>query len=1144
MDVTRATAPTMDQSSASDPSASAWVTASAGTGKTRVLTDRVLRLLLAGTPPGKILCLTFTKAAAAEMRIRVTQRLGKWAVMDEDLLDIDLRLLTMAAKPDGELVAKARRLFAAVLDVSGSLKIQTIHAFCESLLARFPLEIDLTSNFQVAEEALAEEILLAARNHVLRNARGDLEKVAALSALTRRLNEDQFTEVMKKLSGDRARLDRLLKDGVSAVSIRTREMLGVSPDETSQSIAAAACADEEFNAEGLLAAIRALAKGNKTDIRRAKTIGAWLSQGREGRHKNFTTYVLAFLKKEEAKNENGLVRDGLATKKVKEASPKTEPVLRAEAARVELLIQRMRAADVADGAAALLEIGRDLHDYYEQEKSRQAVLDFDDLILRARELLKKPGIGPWVLYKLDGGIDHVLIDEAQDTSPEQWDLITALTGEFFSGISAAETNRTVFAVGDAKQSIYGFRQADPCAFAKQRENFETQVQAAKKLFRPTELAESFRSTAPILNAVDAIFAQDAAKPGMLIAEDEVRHIVTRIGQAGSVELWPVEPAHTDAEADAWVPPKQQQHSSSASAKLADRIATTVHGWIGSEELPARDRKVRAGDVLILVRRRTTKFVQELSRALKALAVPVAGSDRMVLVEQLPVMDLMALGRFVLLPEDNLNLAVVLKGPFVGMGEAALFDLSHGRTNTVWGELRARADQRDDFGQAFEILSELLAKADTMSPYQFFAEFLARGGRRQIVQRLGLEANDPIDELLAGALEFERTHPVSLQGFIHWLDKTDTDIKRDLEAGRNEVRIMTIHGAKGLQAPIVILPDTCSPPITYDPVLWGDDGKTMVLRPNKKLADVRSKQLMEAGDQKQFEEYNRLLYVALTRAEDRLVICGWDIKTKRPESCWYNLIESGLETMQGVENLPGDVRRWSQAQSEDHVKDRGGDSGGVDSPPAPDWLKTSLAPAEPDPPRPLAPSRPDGEEPPAISPLSQVTGPGAGTGASLRRGVLIHRMLQLLADIPDDRRDGAAAKLVAGAGRSGFDAAARQEMVTTTLAVLRDDGFADVFGPGSRAEVSVAGSAGGVVISGQIDRLVVTDHEILIVDFKTHRPAPTDDSDVPSIYLRQMAAYRGAIQQIYPGKPVRCALLWTDGPRLMPLADQAMDAAVS
>ena len=1123
--------PTFGQSSAADPAASAWVTASAGAGKTRVLTDRVLRLLLAGTPPGKILCLTFTKASAAEMRLRVTDRLGAWAVMDDKILGLDLQTLTMASKPDGELMAKARGLFAAVLDVPGGIKIQTIHGFCESLLARFPLEIELTSHFRVAEEAQANEFLATARDQVLRNVREDPARAKALTELTGRVNEGQFGDVMKRLAGDRARLDRLLNDDLETINARTRKLLGLSPGETSQSIARKASADGAFDRPGLAAAVQSLAKGTKTDIKRGDTIARWLETDDGGRANLFRDFRSVFL------TGTGTIQKVLATKAVKEVAPDLAAVMEDEAQRILMTDQRMRAADVASGTAALLAIGSDLHRRYAQEKARHGALDFDDLILLSAALLREPNIGPWVLYKLDGGIDHILIDEAQDTSPEQWDLITAIAREFFSGIGAQDSDRTVFAVGDAKQSIYAFRQADPGAFAQQRENFEAQVLAAGKGWRPTELADSFRSTAPILNAVDAIFSQDAAKPGMLIAESEVRHNVTRTGQAGSVELWPVEPPHVDDDADAWVPPRDQHHSSSASAKLADRIATTVHEWIGSETLPARNRNVKAGDVLILVRRRTTQFVQELSRALKVLGVPVAGSDRMVLSEQLPVMDLVALGRFALLPEDDLNLAVVLKGPFVGLNEQALFDLAYDRENTLWGAMRVAAKTEDNFAQVSEFLSGILARADTMPPYQFFAEFLAGGGRRQIVQRLGSEANDSIDELLAGALEFERTHAASLQGFLHWLDNADTDIKRDLEAARDEVRIMTIHGAKGLQAPIVILPDTCSVPKNLDPVLWNDDGMSVVLRPSRNTADVHSKALMEAADQRQMEEYNRLLYVALTRAEDRLVVCGWDTKIGRKDSCWYNLIEGGLETLADGEDLPGEVRRWSQAQTADPDMDRGDDVSKEIAAPVPDWLGTSLAPVEPDPPRLLAPSRPDGEEPPALSPLS-----GIGAGAGLRRGVLIHRMLQLLADVSDDRRDEAAAKFIAGSGGAGFDTAALQEMVETTLAVLRDDEFSDVFGPGSRSEVSVTGSVGGAVISGEIDRLVVTDHAILIVDFKTHRPAPVDNADVPGIYLRQMAAYRGAILDIYPGKLVCCALLWTDGPRLMPLTDQAMDAA--
>ena len=1120
-------APTMEQSSAADPTASAWVTASAGAGKTRVLTDRVLRLLLAGTPPGKILCLTFTKAAAAQMRLRITRRLGGWAVMDAGALAQDLQTLMMAAKPDDAVTAKARQLFAGVLDVPGGLKVQTIHSFCESLLARFPLESRLTSHFRIADEATANEYLHTARDHVLRATREDTDRAAALAELTGRVNEDQFTAIMKKLSGDRARLGRLLADGLDPVLQGTRSLLGLTETETPQSIAAAACPDSEFDYKALLAAAKSLVDGSDGDARRSAAIGAWLEAPEAQRLASLAEYCAAFL------NQDDNPRKTLITKKASEAAPEAVGALRQEADRLAVVRQRLRAAEVAQGSAALLIIGRALHDEYERTKERHAVLDFDDLILRAQALLIRPGIGPWVLYKLDGGIDHILIDEAQDTSPEQWDLIAAIADEFFAGQGARDSHRTIFAVGDAKQSIYGFRQADPKSFAKWRGHFQRRVEGADQIWRPIELYQSFRSTKPVLDAVDKIFDQAPATDGLLIADREVRHYLSRTGQAGSVELWPVEPAHTADPADAWDAPRDQQTPSSASARLADGIADAVAGWIRAQVLPSRDRTVRPGDLLILVRRRNT-FVDQVIAAMKARGVPVAGTDRMVLTEQLPVMDLVALGQFVLLPHDDLNLAVVLKGPFIGLGEDDLFELAHGRKAGLWTELRGRAEDVDAFGAAYLTLSGLLGRADTVPPYQFFAEFLSGGGRHQILSRLGPESDDPVDEFLARALEFERSHPPSLQGFLAWLAAAGTDIKRDLEAGRDEVRVMTIHGAKGLQAPIVILPDTCTAPKESDPVLWDDDGQVMLLRPNRDDADVRSKELKAAAAKEQTEEYHRLLYVALTRAEDRLIVCGWDTKKTRPETCWYNLVERGFEQLDGVEDLPGDVRRWAQPQTEIPDQPSAHLGAPVAPPPAPDWLARSAAPEEPDPPRPLAPSRPEGDEPSVISPL-------AGGGDRLRRGILIHRMLQLLAELPDTERDKAARHFAQAQGPE-FTDAAHAEMVATTLNVLREEDFQALFGPGSRAEVSVAGAVGGTVIAGQIDRLVVTDHDLLIVDFKTHRPPPRAEAQVPNLYMRQMAAYRGAIRAVYPDKPVRCALLWTDGPRLMPLSDAGLDAA--
>ena len=1116
--------PTTEQSAGADPGVSSWVVASAGTGKTQVLTDRVLRLLLAGAQPGAILCLTFTRAAAAEMMTRVTGVLARWATAPGDDLAEALRVLAGGGAPVGaEQIAAARRLFATVLDVPGGFRIQTIHAFCNSLLARFPVESGVPSHFQVMDERTAAEMLNSARDRVLQRMRGDGAFAERVSAATQ-VNERQFDELMLSLTNQRARLRPVLADGPEAATARLRAHLGLAAGETRERIRAAACTDGEFDERNLLRVARAMAAGGKKDALHGAHIEAWVRAEAEGRVRRFEQYRAAFFTKEGEPRKPLIHKDALKT------APDGAEVLEREAVRLERLRSRMNAATIFENTRALLVFADALFEEYHATKARYALLDYEDLILCTRDLLNRPGIGEWVLFKLDGGVDHILIDEAQDTSPEQWDVIDAIAHEFFAGAGARDARRTVFAVGDAKQSIYLFRGADPDAFARWRYAFGVRVADADALWRPVDLTRSFRSAKPVLDAVDAIFAGAAAQKGLLLADAEVRHIVERRGQGGSVELWAAEQPAEAVTPSAWEPALEQEHRRSASARLAGRIAGTLRGWLDAGEmLPARDRPVRPGDVMILVQRRSA-FVEEMIRALKDRGIDVAGVDRMIITEQLPVQDLLAAARFVLLPEDDLNLAAVLKGPFVGLGEEALFDLCHGRTRRLWGELRARAGERQDFAAAVAVLKPLLERAGFVPPHAFFAGLLAKGGRRQVLARLGHEAQDPVDEFLARALEFERSHPPSLQEFVHWIEQGAIEVQRDLEVGRNEVRVMTIHGAKGLQAPVVFLPDTVRVSAFDDPLLWDRtaDPPLPLWPQRKEFDDEAAAKARGAARGLRDEEYNRLLYVAMTRAEDRLIVCGWDTKNKRRPNCWYKLIEEGLANMPGTpEELEGGVRRWSQAQ--DAELDAPGEGAALPerAPPLPEWVRRAPA-AEKKPPMPLSPSRPSGDEPPAFSPL------GHGPGAGLRRGVLIHRMLQLLPEVePEKRADGARRFLAANAAE--FAAEERDEMAAAALRVLEAPEFAPLFGPGSRAEVPVAGVIGDVVVSGQIDRLVVTEREVLIVDYKTHRPAPATEADVPDVYRRQMAAYAAAVAAVYPGRAVRCALLWTDGPRWVALS---------
>ena len=1134
--------PATAQLSASDPSASAWVSASAGTGKTRVLTDRVLRLMLAGAAPDRILCLTFTKAAAAEMANRLNQRLGGWAMMADDELEADLlNLAGRAADDEGKTVA--RGLFARVLDVPGGLKIQTIHAFCQSLLGRFPLEAGLAPHFQIMDERTAAELLQEARDAMLVEAQGDAALAEALRNVTARAGEQVFAEVMASLSGERRRLARLFaaSGGLAGAVAATRRRLGLADGEDSERIVSAACADHAFDMLSVVKAAQALDRGGKTDKARAAVMADWLARPGK-RAEFFDDYAGTYLTKE------GGVRARLATKAVVEAMPAVEDILSLEAGRLLAVRERLMAASVFEATAALLAIGRALLAAYEALKRRRARLDYDDLILLAQNLLARSDQAAWVLYKLDGGLDHILVDEAQDTNPDQWAVISALADEFFAGEGARQADRTVFAVGDAKQSIYGFQRADPATFAGSRERFGGHVLAAGKTWRPVELAVSFRSTPAVLDLVDKVFAAAPARDGLIFDQGdtggpgEVRHFSHRPGQAGRVELWPPT-MPPEAEAEDWSPPVDQRAELSASTRLAQDVAARIGGWISSgEELPSRGRAVRPGDVMILVQRRTD-FIADVISALKAQGVPVAGTDRMVLSDQLVVMDLISAARFALLPDDDLSLAEVLKSPLCNLDDDDLFELAHGREDTLWRSLQRRAGQQPDdhpWAQACGTLQSLLAGVDFAPPYEFFARLLGAGGaRRRLRARLGPEIDDPIDEFLALALQFEKSHAPALQGFLHWIEAGETEVKRDPELRRDEVRVMTVHGAKGLQAPIVILPDTVRVPRMDERLLWPAPDKAqaaqLMLWPGAAgQLEQTARGAREAARLRRDQEYRRLLYVAMTRAEDRLYVGGWETSRGRSDHCWYDLIARAMaEISTTVETPYGLVQRFDSAQDEAPDRLSPASQAITVAPVCPDWVRQNPQP-EPTPPTPLAPSRPDGEEPPVRSPLD------GDDGGRFQRGRLIHRLLQTLPELAPEAREAAGLRFLAHPAH-GLDDGEQRAIVGETQAVLEQAEFAPLFAPGSRAEVAIAGVLGEHVISGQVDRLVVTEGRVMIVDYKTNRPPPTSAAGVPPLYVAQMAAYRAALAQIYPDHEIVCALLWTDSGHLMALADEALDA---
>ncbi len=1110
---------------ATDPTASAWVSANAGAGKTYLLTDRVTRLLNAGAKPERILCLTYTKAAAAEMAKRLFERLGEWALLPDDALAAAL-MSVGAATPDAEALRRARTLFAQALETPGGLKIQTIHSFCQHVLSRFPVEAGIAPRFTVLDERAAGEAMATARRNVLeRAARGESPLAEAVATLAVRAADTRFADILDAAIAGGGKLRALLeKHGDEArFFAHLRKALSVAEGEDENAVLAQFC--DKIGAErgDCERVAKWLLGGSVNDRKYGESLTRFVGRGMGA---EFLPLLRAiFLTKDGPRKQ-------IATKKLIDAEPQLFATFESLRDRFVAMEERRKAVVTATLTEALMTVSLAVLKTYDRLKRERAGLDYDDLVRHTLNLLDRQDAASWVLYKLDGGLEHILVDEAQDTSPEQWRIVAKLAEEFFAGKGAREgmRPRTLFAVGDEKQSIFSFQGADPVEFGNRRVEFKGRAEGAELPFADLRPAISRRSTRAVLEFVDTVFASEGAREGLTSSGDAIHHDPHR-KETGRIELWPAVKAPDAPAHDLWDPVDQPAKDSSA-VQLAESIAKRIAGWLNDGTmLPGSARAITPGDIMILVRRRNA-FTEEMIRQLQMRGVAVAGADRMVLSEQIAIADLVALGRFALLPEDDLTLAALLKSPLVGLSEEHLFALAHGRREPLWNALVARKDE-PNFAAAHEFLAAALSQADFVAPFEFYARALAKGLRKKLVARLGAEAADAIDEFLALALAHESAHPPSLESFLDWFAKGASEIKRDMDEGAGQIRVMTVHGAKGLEANIVIVPDTAQIPdhAARSGLLYTEDCVFFGVPKALETAPVTGAK--NEARLREMREYRRLLYVALTRAREWLILCGYESKHGvKPES-WYPHLEAAARGM-GREEQDGDETLIAFGDTVTRGSAREAGKRGAE-PTLPGFL-SKPAPKE-QAPRLLRPSEAAGmDEFPATSPLGE-------NGKRFQRGLLVHALLARLPELPADQRETAALSYLT---RSGLDAADAQALTKETFAILDHKLFAALFAQGSRAEVAVTAHLPelNARISGQIDRLAVTDDSVLIADFKTNRPPPESAEDTPALYRAQMALYRAALHKIYPGKRIDCALVWTDGARLMPLPPALLDAEIA
>ncbi len=1136
------------QQRAANPRTSAFVAANAGSGKTKTLVERVARLLLHDAPPEAILCVTYTKAAAAEMQRRLYNQLGGWAVMaDEALAE---QLVALGEKPDD--LAKARRLFARALETPGGLKIQTLHAFCEKLLRRFPLEGGVSPSFKVLEDVAAAEVSAAARDALALHAAAhpDGAIAAAYAHFAVELAIGDFEGLLKTFETERAAIGAYLDrfgglEGAAADVWHVCGFDGVPTDpEALESEAVSACDWTRWRES----VAHLLGSGKATDLALGQSMAA-LAEAEGG---TFSEVWRLF------STDKGEPRAKMGTAGL---PPSVLEHLRAEQERLYGVCKRAKAAHVARDTVHALTLADAYAKIYEIEKAVRGALDFPDLIARTRRLLTERADAAWVLYKLDGGVDHVLLDEAQDTSPEQWAILEALTAEFFAGAGGRGGGlvRTLFAVGDEKQSIYSFQGADPDQLLIQTRAYIDRTADGGFDFEVVPLLESWRSTPEVLTFVDETFADPAVHAAVRppVGLDVIRHTAVRPAGHGAVDLWPVFQDEPHEPPDAWDAPLDLTPPETARKRLARRIAEEVRAITLSQAVIDKEsgapRPATAGDVIVLVRRRDALF-EEIIRALKKAGLPVAGADRLKLSDHVVFQDILSLCRFCLFPSDDLTVAELLRSPFCDVNEQGLYDLAYGREGSLWSALGRRAHERTEWGDALAFLGWAKDEAQRRAPFDVLGRILSRldaagrSMRQRILTRLGHEAEDALDEVMAQTLAAEGRGVHDLERLTAAFEHADIEVKRELESEREgshggEVRVMTVHGAKGLEAPIVILPDTTGRSPANKGALLKTEAGGFLFAPRKGDDCEASTDARQAAEDRTAAEQLRLLYVALTRARDRVIVAG-RIAAKRsvPPESWYARIEAAFarpkvtERARTVEERGQTVLRFGA----DPAVSPPLQLSLFEAPPEPGWLRVFAETEAVQ--RYASPSTyADSHRGASPSPLAETAGLGR-----FRRGDLIHRLLQILPDVPVAQRAEGAMRLLAK--ERDLTDEQRAEMMAAALGVLNDPQFAEVFGPGSRAEAAVAGSAPGLparlAISGRVDRMVVTPKRVLVVDFKSNRPSPETIEGADAAYLAQMAIYVAVLREVFKGRAVEAALVWTDGPKLMPVPENLIEETLA
>lgn len=835
-----------EQLAASNPAENIWVQANAGTGKTKVLVHRLLRILFRngqyamGANSG-ILCLTYTNAAAGEMRDRILKELHKWATFNDKELTELLEPVSENTVPTAKDLDLARKIFYTYIDNPDMLKIKTIHGFCEEVLHRFPIEAGISPTWSLVSGAAQTVLLDQAFNRMLKNSVGNvLNAQDTLNAFYKIIGfkSEYFLKDLQDLLLQQYRSFFLIED--------TKEYRKYFIDNIQTILDIKNYKNTPVTTEYLMSIITHASDLEKSSKKPVKYLQNIINITRQYIDKSidFDKYKNLYLTQQNEINKN-FFKDEMFFK---------------EASRVYNIQQYLLNKKIFDDTVALFDLARAFSDTYKAIKQENNLLDFEDLILFTQKLFEKPDVMGWVLSQLDVSLSHILVDEAQDTSPEQWNILRNLAGDFFTD-GDTENNRSIFVVGDTKQSIYGFQNADPRAFAVSRQAIANQIKQNYRTIKEVSLDQSFRSTKPILDTVDCFFGCPDIVNNTAFYNN--KHKCHRVGASGLVEI------HDVFKCNETGMTKNKLYVN----MLADKIEHLV-----------KVENINPKDIMILVQKRGA-FVDLLSTALKKRNVDIAGNDRIKLPEFSAIKDMLYLVRFCINNADDYSLCCVLKSPFYRLKERDIFNLC--KNKKVDNLLTVFDVLRDLYPDIYEDLLDIINQSKKMAPYSFFTYVLNKNNNRdKIISALGKHVIDPLEEFLTMCLAYERTQPGTLYHFLKWFITGDSEIKRDMDISTG-VRIMTVHGSKGLDSKIVFLIDTLTFPkpeqILNINHLHDNEKYNLWLWKTGDSALLRS--IIDKNKHDAISEYYRLLYVAMTRAKDKLYIYGCDID-RANEMVWH------------------------------------------------------------------------------------------------------------------------------------------------------------------------------------------------------------------------------------------------------------------